>query len=141
MSAMKIERDPYKADVGRRLKVTAREFGFPTTASLARNLHEERNTVDAWFNGRALPPVQSMIKFCSQFGLTLDWIYKHDLSGLNLADNIRLKAAMEGDAVPPASRRAVAGDEPPQADESVPVEEKVSVQRRVHQKSKASEKR
>ena len=106
MSVMKNIRDPYKVEVGRRLQVTAQEFGFATTAAFARHLKAERGAVDAWFNGRALPPVPFMVKFCSQFSLTLDWIYKGDRREMPLWLNIRLTGLLEGDDVPPPCRKA-----------------------------------
>lgn len=113
LSDMIPNRDPYRMDVGERLRVTAADLGFPTAKEFAAHLGLERGAVDAWFNGRSLPPVPIMVSFCDRWALTLDWIYKADPSGLPLSLNIRLVAATQGQRVPSAVRRAGVADAPP----------------------------
>jgi transcriptional regulator with XRE-family HTH domain len=113
LNGMKSPRDPYRLQVGERLRITAAELGFASALALANHLNIERGTVDAWFNGRALPPVPILLPFCEQWGLTLDWIFKGDPSGLPLSRNIRLVAAVQGMPLPAARRLPGPGDEPP----------------------------
>ena len=84
-----------KKAVGRRLRVTARELGYATAQALADAVGAERGAVDAWFNGRALPPVAYMDVLCRK-GVTLDWIYRGERGGLPRSMDIRLEAAMTG---------------------------------------------
>jgi len=113
MRGMKNNRDPYRVAVGERLRMTAAELGFPTATLFAEHIGLERPAVDAWYNGKALVPVQAMLPICDRYYLTLDWIYRGDASGLILARGIRLLAAMAGEDVPAAQRLPGAGDEPP----------------------------
>jgi hypothetical protein len=48
-----------------------------------------------------MPPVKYMRKLAIERGITLDWIYRGDGSGLSNALYIRLVAAMEAETPPP----------------------------------------
>lgn len=109
---MRSNRDPYKLEVGERLRVTAAELGFPSALPLSQFLGEKRATVDAWFNGKSLPPVPPMLQLRKQFYVTLDWIFCGDASGLQMSCGTRLLAAMEESDVPAAVRSPVLADEP-----------------------------
>lgn len=113
MRGMKNNRDPYRVEVGERLRVTAAELGFPTATLLAEHLRLERPAVDAWYNGRALVPVPSILPICDRYHITLDWIYHGDARSLPYERGIRLLAAMASADVPAALRLLGAGDEPP----------------------------
>jgi transcriptional regulator with XRE-family HTH domain len=113
-------RDPYKIEVGNRLRLTARELGYVTQDELAAYLGTTRAVVEAWYNGRALPPVRYMKTLCERRGVTLEWIYRGSLIGLPRGMDIRLEALTLGDdppAVPPepAQSAAPAGAAPPSA--------------------------
>ncbi len=97
-------------EVGERLRVTAAELGFPTATLLAEHLRLERPAVDAWYNGRALVPVQAMLPICDRYHLTLDWIYRGDPGGMPMSRGIRLVAAMADKEVPAATRLPNAAD-------------------------------
>ncbi len=90
--------------VGRRLRAVKNELGYKTTQTFAMFLGAERVTVDAWLNGRAFPPVRYLGPLRAE-GITLDWLFYNDPSSMGYARAIRLQAAMDGDAVPPAEAR------------------------------------
>ena len=90
-----------RAEVGHRLRVTAHELGYRSAQALADWLGANRAQVAAWFNAVAMPPVKYMRKLAIERGITLDWIYRGDGSGLSNALYIRLVAAMEAGTPPP----------------------------------------
>ncbi len=91
-----------REEVGRRLRATAQELGFPTAYALAEWLGASRAQVAAWFNALALPPVKYMRQLATGRGITLDWIYRGDGSGLPHGLYIRLIGAMQtGTPLPP----------------------------------------
>lgn len=118
-------RDPFRIEVGRRLRATASAVSITTTAELANFLGAERGQVDAWINGRALPPVPFMRRLCDVFGLTLDWIYLGKLGGLSY-DRAILLQAISDDTQPPtlASPPSLvqAGEPAAEVDQSAPVQ-------------------
>lgn len=87
-------------EVGRRLRETAWELGFQSQQALADWLGATRPQVYTWYRGLALPPVKYMQQLAEQRGVTLDWIYLGDGSGLSNALYIRLMAAIEGRRLP-----------------------------------------
>ena len=89
----------YARQVGDRLRFTASELGFPTQHALAAAVGATRGAVDAWYNGRALPPVV-YITVLEAWGVTLDWIYKGRLDGLPVELYIRFKGWLEGAHLP-----------------------------------------
>ena len=90
-----------REEVGHRLRVTAHELGYRSAQALADYLGATRPQVAAWFNAVAMPPVKYMRKLALDRGVTLDWIYRGDGSGLSNALYIRLVAAMEAGTPPP----------------------------------------
>lgn len=86
--------------VGARLRAVQTELGFATTQEFATHLGAERGTLDAWLNGRALPPVRYLTRLKEEHGITLDWLFYDDPSAMPYARSIRLQAAMSGLRVP-----------------------------------------
>lgn len=87
--------------VGRRLRDLARDLDLLPTRLMADYLGAQRGTVDAWFNGRALPPAGMLARLKDDHNVTLDWIFFGDPSGLPYALGIRLHALSMGENVPP----------------------------------------
>lgn len=98
--------------VGRRLRETAWELGFRSQQALADWLGATRPQVYTWYRGLALPPVKYMQQLAEQRGVTLDWIYLGDGSGLSNALYIRLMAAIEGRRLPDTEPEPDATPEP-----------------------------
>jgi hypothetical protein len=90
-----------RIEVGHRLRITAKEFGFHTALELADELGANRAQVQAWFSALALPPVKYMRAFAAKHRLTLDWIYEGDGSALTYPLYIRLIGAMDAAEPPP----------------------------------------
>ncbi len=69
-------------DVARRLRDTRAAFrieyqrDFGTAADIEQSLYNQFET------GRRLLTLQAAMKLCHHYGITLDWIYRGDPSGL-----------------------------------------------------------
>jgi hypothetical protein len=82
--------------VALRLEAIMRDTGMQTVKDLADEVGASRSQVSNWLNRYHLPPVPYMIVLCGQKGLTLDWIYRGDPSGLSYGAAKRLQAIVEG---------------------------------------------
>lgn len=70
-----------KTDVGRRLRQTRTALGldqqdFGTRAGMSQPQYNQ------YENGKRLLTLASALLLCSEYGLTLDWLYRGDPSGL-----------------------------------------------------------
>jgi transcriptional regulator with XRE-family HTH domain len=69
------------AEIGERLKATRKALGFNATV-FSRSAGIAQNAYSQYESGvRRLTLVQAL-KLCNKHGLTLDWLYRGDLSGL-----------------------------------------------------------
>jgi hypothetical protein len=59
-----------------------------TTASVVNN----------WLQGYNLPRVPEMIRLCDQFGITLDWIYRGHVAGIEAKSLVKLQRAIKAKA-------------------------------------------
>ena len=133
-----VKDDSYGRQVGHRLRAAAAELGLPTAQSLANAVGAQRSAVDAWFNGRALPPVPYLELFI-QAGITLDWLFYGIMSQLSYQKAINLQMRMQGhppsynppemEAPPgppdgPASVPAAASRKTPQPEAPLPASKK-----------------
>jgi transcriptional regulator with XRE-family HTH domain len=78
----------YRVMVGGRLRSMRKMLGLKS-AQMCDILGIARNTYSQWESGVNLPDVRAMVDLCDRFGVTLDYIYRGDKSGLPL----RLAAA------------------------------------------------
>jgi len=69
------------------------ELGAPTSRSQASN----------WLNAYHLPSIEAMIVLCERAKLSLDWLYRGSLSGLDYESAIRLSAYENGVKLPRAA--------------------------------------
>jgi transcriptional regulator with XRE-family HTH domain len=76
--------------VGQRLRVTREALGM-TQAELAAELNISASAITNWEAGIRLADVLAMGRLVERFGVTLDWIYLGDMSGLrhSLATKLR----------------------------------------------------
>ena len=76
--------------IGLRLRLT-REVLNLTQAEFADRCGIARNTYNQYEMGKNTPKLLFAIDICDRFGLTLDWIYRGDPSGLpyKVADDLR----------------------------------------------------
>jgi hypothetical protein len=93
-----------RIEVGRRLRATAQELGYPTAQKLGEWLDANRAQVQAWYAGYAMPPVKYMRKLATEHRITLDWIYRGNGEGLSYPMYIRLIGAIEMGTPPPEVR-------------------------------------
>lgn len=67
--------------IGERLRVTRLALGI-TQKSMAHPLSVTREAYTMYETGSREPPWTVGIELCDAWGLTLDWIYRGDMSGL-----------------------------------------------------------
>ena len=82
-----------KAAIGARLILTRQVLGLDQT-EFAKRAGIAKSTYNQYESGTNQPRIQEAHKICDQFGLTLDWIYRGDHSGLryelaNAIKNVR----------------------------------------------------
>lgn len=86
-----------KTAVGERLRLTREALGLAQNEFAGRaDLHP--NTYNQYERGKNMPNLEAAHALCDTHGLTLDWIYRGDPSGLRyqLADAIKgLRAARQ----------------------------------------------
>lgn len=97
-------------ECARRLKAVMKDAGYDTVDDLAKAVSASRSQASNWLNAYHLPPVCFMAKLRGLTGITLDWIYLGDQSGLTVAKSIRLSAWLDGLAPP---RLPPDSDDPP----------------------------
>lgn len=76
--------------IGLRLELTRAVLGL-AQGEFCSKAHIAPNTYNQYEQGKRKPTVENAISLCDTYGLTLDWIYRGDPSGLryNVADAIK----------------------------------------------------
>jgi transcriptional regulator with XRE-family HTH domain len=69
------------AEVGRRLAALRVSLDL-NQSDVARRLKTSANKISQWEAGKFLPSLPAAISLCAEFGITLDWLYRGDRSGL-----------------------------------------------------------
>lgn len=71
----------YKRDVGARLRlaIEALDLSF---AEVARELDESPSKLGNWMRGTNFPDPWFVRRFCDRYGLTTDWLYRGQVSGV-----------------------------------------------------------
>jgi transcriptional regulator with XRE-family HTH domain len=87
-------------NVGKRLALTRIALGFENQKEFYLATGLGASAYSMWESGNNFPRVEHMMRLCQEFGLTLDWIYRGDISGLpyTLAMRIRQVIAERQDA-------------------------------------------
>lgn len=67
--------------IGERLALTRHVIGLQQNEFCER-AHIATNTYNQYESGKRRPSVENAIQLCDTYGLTLDWIYRGDPSGL-----------------------------------------------------------
>lgn len=80
--------------IGARLMQARQALGM-TQAQMADQAGIARNAYNQWERGVERPSLGLALQLCDTFGLTLDWIYRGDPSGLpfRIASGLQLKAS------------------------------------------------
>lgn len=85
--------DPFRKAVGKRLRALRVAKGFDTLRAFAHDLGPEEDRYDAWEKGKSLIPAQFVEVLRDRYGVTADWIYFGDASGLTVAMHKELSQA------------------------------------------------
>ncbi len=80
-----------RADVARRLALTRKAFGLPqqdfgTAAGMSQPQYNQFET------GKRLLTLPYALSLCERYGLTLDWLYRGDPSGLPYALHEKIRS-------------------------------------------------
>lgn len=86
--------------VGQRLEKLRGALGFDAQSGMAKFIGVPTNTYNNWVNSVSLIRPQDAIVLCAKTGVTLDWIYRGDPSGLPM------KFATLSDDPPTTRRKA-----------------------------------
>jgi transcriptional regulator with XRE-family HTH domain len=68
--------------IAERLRMTREALGVRKQKEFAERAQISPNTYNQWEKGRVYPDLQYAIRLCDEYGITLDWIYLGDPSGL-----------------------------------------------------------
>lgn len=83
----------FRQAAGKRLKALRIAKGFDTMRAFANDLGVEEDRYDTWEKGKALIPPQYIEALRQRYGITSDWLYFGDPSGLNVGLFQALKAS------------------------------------------------
>jgi transcriptional regulator with XRE-family HTH domain len=88
-----------------RLELTRQVFGLAQNEFCAR-ANIAPNTYNQYEQGKRKPTVENAISLCDYYGLTLDWIYRGDPSGLryDTADAIKALKIARTRKTPPSDQ-------------------------------------
>ncbi len=90
---MRAKRDPMREDAGRRLNQLRIAKGFATKRAFAQVIGVEEDRYDKWEKGLALIPPAIVLTLVQRFGITSDWLYFGNESGLTVVLQQDLTAA------------------------------------------------
>lgn len=76
------KKDAFRESVGKRLRSLRLARDYDTIRAFAVELGVEEDRYDAWEKGKALIPPQVAAQLRARFGVTSDWLYFGDTSGL-----------------------------------------------------------
>lgn len=81
-SEMGKKRNLFTEASGKRVGALRLALGFDTLRGFARDLDVEEDRYTAWEKGKALLPPQILETIRARYGVTADWVYFGDPSGL-----------------------------------------------------------
>ncbi len=71
----------YAEQVGRRLRAARGELGREA-AEICRAINVQQNTYSQWESGKYLIPPHAARRLKDRYGISLDWLYAGDASGM-----------------------------------------------------------
>lgn len=77
--------------MGKRLVLTRLALGFENQKEFYVATRLGASAYSMWESGESFPRVEHMMLLCQEFGLTLDWIYRGDISTLPYSLAVRIK--------------------------------------------------
>ena len=75
--------NPKLVAIGERLEALRRAFDL-TQAEFAGRAGIQQNTYSQYATGKNLPRIEFAERICDEYGVTLDWIYRGDVSGMSV---------------------------------------------------------
>lgn len=81
---------PLEFAVAERIRAVMLEFKLENYRQLGALIGATNGTVSNWANALNLPRVPEMIALCENTGVTLDWVYRGQISTMDPALGIRL---------------------------------------------------
>lgn len=78
-----IPRSHDKAAIGARLQLTRQALRL-TQTDFAENARIARSAYTQYENGGKRPSIENAISLCETYGLTLDWIFRGEMSGVEM---------------------------------------------------------
>jgi transcriptional regulator with XRE-family HTH domain len=81
---MHSKQDPMRSESGRRLQLLRIAKGFATKRAFAQTIGVEEDRYDKWEKGMALIPPAIVLTLVQRFGITSDWLYFGNESGLTV---------------------------------------------------------
>ncbi|MGB3026902.1 helix-turn-helix transcriptional regulator [Paradevosia shaoguanensis] len=88
------------AAIGGRLIKLRTALGVPTSAAFAAMVEITPQALNNYERGRGRPNLDQALRIVAKTGVTLDWIYLGEISGLS----VRLAQVLAAEGVGPASR-------------------------------------
>jgi transcriptional regulator with XRE-family HTH domain len=79
--------------IGLRLRLV-RQVLYDSMAECARRNRVPENTWRNWEKGERFPDPPQLVAFCDAHGITMDWIYRNRIRGMDEEVQIRLVAAL-----------------------------------------------
>jgi transcriptional regulator with XRE-family HTH domain len=80
--------------VGKRLELTREALGFATQREFYAPIRRGASSSSMWESGERYPSIQNALLLCLEYGLTLDWIFRGDISSLPHKTALKIKAEM-----------------------------------------------
>jgi transcriptional regulator with XRE-family HTH domain len=68
--------------IAARLKATREALGYSSQKEFADRAGVTTTAYNNWERGKKRPDIESAIRLCTEYALTLDWIYRGDATGL-----------------------------------------------------------
>lgn len=72
-------------EIGERLIKTRLALGYASPGDFLEDTGIAQNTYSQYETGERRPSIEQATKLCESYGLTLDWIYRGEPSGLSVA--------------------------------------------------------
>lgn len=92
-----VQNPPHHRDeIARRLRATRLALGL-RPSELCQATGIGTSTYSQWEAGLRMPDVLQILPICERFGLTLDWIYRAQISGLAYDLAVKIQAELAND--------------------------------------------
>jgi transcriptional regulator with XRE-family HTH domain len=83
--------------VAKRLKLTREALGYANQKDFYAPLRIGPSAYSMWESGRQFPSIVNAARLCQEYGLTLDWLFRGDLSTLPHKTAIAIRARLQNE--------------------------------------------